>query len=186
MTLRVYGNRRLRTLNGLATRPTPGRVREALFNIWQSRVGGCLWLDLCAGAGSVGAEALLRGADSVVGIELAASAVRVIQENWQQCANQEQKFEVIRGDVLAGIQRLSQRGECFDCVYFDPPYQSALYLPVLSQVAPLLSLEGELAAEHSSRRPLPKQIGSLQRLAQRVYGETTLSFYQRLPESSQL
>ena len=60
--MRIYGNRQLKTLPGQITRPTPARVREAVFNIWQGSVENCRWLDLCAGSGSMGAEALCRGA----------------------------------------------------------------------------------------------------------------------------
>ncbi|MBD2105062.1 16S rRNA (guanine(966)-N(2))-methyltransferase RsmD [Leptolyngbya sp. FACHB-261] len=178
MALRVYGNRRLRTLEGLATRPTPGRVREALFNIWRDKIEGCHWLDLCTGIGSLGAEALLRGAQSVVGIELAGAAVRVIEENWQRCAQEGQSFEIIRGDVVQGIHRLRQKELTFDCIYFDPPYQSDLYEPVLNSIAPLLKPQGELVAEHLPRRRLPEIIGGLSQVEQRVYGHTSLSFYQ--------
>ncbi len=61
MSLRIYGNRQLKTLMGQATRPTPSLVREALFNIWQGTIVGCRWLDLCTGSGAMGAEALCRG-----------------------------------------------------------------------------------------------------------------------------
>ncbi|NES84802.1 MAG: hypothetical protein F6K10_27200, partial [Moorea sp. SIO2B7] len=70
--MRIYGNRQLKTLPGRSTRPTSARVREALFNIWQGTILDCRWLDLCAGNGSMGAEALCRGAKMVVGIEQSA------------------------------------------------------------------------------------------------------------------
>ena len=74
MAIRIYGNRPIKTLPGQATRPTPAKVREALFNSWQGRVNGSRWLDLCAGSGAMGAEALCRGASLVVGIEQAGAA----------------------------------------------------------------------------------------------------------------
>ncbi len=77
MSLRIYGNRQLKTLPGQATRPTSARVREAVFNIWQGAIADCRWLDLCAGNGSMGAEALCRGASYVVGIELASQACAI-------------------------------------------------------------------------------------------------------------
>ncbi|MER3475705.1 MAG: 16S rRNA (guanine(966)-N(2))-methyltransferase RsmD, partial [Leptolyngbya sp. ERB_1_2] len=69
MSLRIYGNRSLKTLPGQETRPTLARVREAVFNIWQGSIEQCRWLDLCTGSGSMGAEALCRGASIVIGIE---------------------------------------------------------------------------------------------------------------------
>ena len=74
MAVRIYGNREIKTLPGEETRPTSARVREALFNIWQGRILGCRWLDLCAGSGAMGAEALCRGAAEVVGIEKSGAA----------------------------------------------------------------------------------------------------------------
>lgn len=178
MSLRIYGNRPLKTLPGLDTRPTLARVREAVFNIWQSTIADCRWLDLCTGTGSMGAEALCRGAVVVVGIEQSSKACAIIQQNWQQVATANQSFRVIRGHV---VQRLpSLAGEQFDHIYFDPPYASDLYEPVLAAIAQykLLAPDGELVAEHSPNRPMPEQIGSLVLQRQKVYSNTALSFYQ--------
>ena len=99
MSLRIYGNRQLKTLPGQETRPTLAVVRQAVFNIWQGRIADCRWLDLCAGSGAMGAEALCRGAAIVVGIERSPRACGVIQQNWQQVAQATQKFQVMRRDV---------------------------------------------------------------------------------------
>ncbi|MFM7367943.1 MAG: 16S rRNA (guanine(966)-N(2))-methyltransferase RsmD, partial [Sphaerospermopsis kisseleviana] len=130
-------------------RPTSARVREAVFNIWQGEIDHCRWLDLCAGSGSMGAEALCRGACLVVGIEQASRACAIIQQNWQQIANNEQKFQLLRGNVLQQLKKLS--GQKFDKIYFDPPYASGLYEPVLEAIAhyQLLDPQGEIAVEHS-------------------------------------
>lgn len=152
MTLRIYGNRPLKTLPGQATRPTPARVREALFNIWQSEIEGCRWLDLCTGSGAMGAEALCRGAARVVGIEQSGKACAVIQQNWQAIATPSQSFRLIRGDVTKKLSSLAgEDGEPFDRIYFDPPYASDLYAPVIAAIAHhhLLAEGGELAVEHS-------------------------------------
>jgi len=179
MSLRIYGNRALKTLPGLATRPTPSRVRQALFNIWQGKVVGCAWLDLCAGSGAMGAEALCRGAALVIGIEESGRACDIIQQNWRQVAHPEQKFQVIRGDVVNKLPALVQRSHPFDRIYFDPPYTGGLYLPVLEAIAhhSLLSNSGELAAEHNPHRPLPERVGNLAIVRQKVYGSTALTFY---------
>jgi 16S rRNA (guanine966-N2)-methyltransferase len=176
MSLRIYGNRALKTLPGLGTRPTSSRVRQALFNIWQGKIAGCHWLDLCAGSGAMGAEALCRGAITVIGIEDSGRACDIIQQNWQQVAQPGQKFQVIRGNVVNKLPTLSQK---VDLIYFDPPYASDLYLPVLEAIAQhsLLAASGELAAEHSPNQPLPKRIGNLAIARQKVYGSTALTFY---------
>jgi 16S rRNA (guanine966-N2)-methyltransferase len=181
MSLRIYGNRQLKTLSGPATRPTPARVREALFNIWQGKIGGARWLDLCAGSGAMGAEALCRGAGSAIAIDQSAAACRIIQQNWQQVAQPEQWIKVIRGDVVRKLATL--RGQCFDRIYFDPPYASPLYLPVLEAIATLdlLDTNGQLAAEHDPQNELPPTIGtSNHQIAiarQKRYGNTALTFY---------
>ncbi len=185
MSLRIYGNRPLKTLPGLATRPTPSRVREALFNIWQGRVAGCRWLDLCSGSGSMGAEALCRGAAAVVGIEQSSRACGVIRENWTRLATPDQSVLLLRGDV---VQRLSGlAGQQFDCIYFDPPYASDLYEPVIGAIAHhgLLDPQGELAMEHSPDRwtqtdlvQWEARVPPLEICRQKAYGNTALMFWQ--------
>jgi 16S rRNA (guanine966-N2)-methyltransferase len=177
MSIRIYGNREIKTLPGEETRPTLARVRQALFNIWQGKIADCRWLDLCTGSGSMGAEALCRGASYVVGIEKSGKAYSIIQENWQKVAKPEQTFQILRGDV---IQRLkSLEGQQFDRIYFDPPYASQLYQPVLEAIAQykLLDENGELAVEHDPERSLPSTILSLEICRQKVYGNTQLTFY---------
>ncbi|NJP09526.1 MAG: 16S rRNA (guanine(966)-N(2))-methyltransferase RsmD [Leptolyngbyaceae cyanobacterium RU_5_1] len=152
MSLRIYGHRSLKTLPGRDTRPTVARVREAVFNIWQGAIAGSYWLDLCTGTGSMGAEALCRGAALVIGIEQSSRACAVIQQNWQQVAQPDQSFQVIRGDVVKKLSMLA--GQPFDRIYFDPPYASELYEPVLAAIAAhqLLHPDGELAVEHRGDR----------------------------------
>lgn len=175
--MRIYGNRQLKTLSGQNTRPTSARVREALFNIWQGEIEDCRWLDICAGNGSIGAEALCRGASEVVGIEKNGRACTIIKDNWHQIAQPKQKFKVWRGDAIAKLKNL--RGEQFDFVYFDPPYDSYLYLPVLRAIVDyqLLSLTGKIAVEHNPKLWQAVEIPGLQINRAKNYGNTTLTFY---------
>ncbi|HIK32510.1 MAG TPA: 16S rRNA (guanine(966)-N(2))-methyltransferase RsmD [Oscillatoriales cyanobacterium M59_W2019_021] len=187
--MRIYGNRQLKTLPGQLTRPTPARVREALFNIWQGKIAGCRWLDLCAGTGAMGAEALCRGAAEVVGIDRANRACGIIRQNWQSVAQPHQTYQVVRGDVVERLQALWGQQQ-FDLIYFDPPYDRDLYRPVLEAIArtvtastpsgdilPLLAPEGELAVEHRSKHWNLDSISGLTFDRQKVYGNTTLRFY---------
>ncbi|MEW6491488.1 MAG: 16S rRNA (guanine(966)-N(2))-methyltransferase RsmD [Cyanobacteriota bacterium] len=178
--MRIYGNRQLKTLPGQATRPTSARVREAIFNIWQGRIMDCRWLDLCAGTGSMGAEALCRGASVVIGIEKSPKAGAIIQQNWEKVAQPEQKFQVIRGNVVERLKFLE--GQSFDHIYFDPPYASDLYQPVLEAIAhyQLLNEAGELAVEHSPNQWASKPIANLEICRQKVYGNTAVTFYRPL------
>ncbi|MEM8602491.1 MAG: 16S rRNA (guanine(966)-N(2))-methyltransferase RsmD [Cyanobacteria bacterium P01_H01_bin.121] len=175
MAIRITGNRLLKTLPGAQTRPTLARVREAIFNIWQFELDGCHWLDLCAGSGSMGAEALCRGAVHVVGIEQAPKACQVIRHNWQRYATAEQTFEVLQGDLLLCLPRVAAT---FDKIYFDPPYASDLYGPTLEAIARLnlLAPTGMLAVEHHPKRTLPP-INGLSQQRQKVYGSTAVTFF---------
>ncbi|ACK71484.1 methyltransferase [Gloeothece citriformis PCC 7424] len=176
--MRIYGNRILKTIPGQLTRPTSGKVREALFNIWQGTITDCRWLDLCAGNGSMGAEALCRGAKEVVAIEQYGRACDIIKQNWQQIANPPQQFHVIRGDVLTKMSSLA--GKKFDRIYFDPPYKSDLYQPVLEAIATyeILDETGEMAVEHDPKLWQAIAIPGLAICREKIYGNTALTFYE--------
>ncbi len=182
--LRIYGNRALKTLPGEATRPTSARVREALFNIWQGRVADCRWLDLCVGSGAMGAEALCRGAREVVGIEQSGEAYGVARENWQRVAQPSQVIRLFKGDVVKQISRLKQQP--FDLIYFDPPYASDLYQPVLEHISryDLLAATGEMAVEHGTHGWQPQAVPGLTLVRQKRYGTAHLAFYALAPEET--
>ncbi len=175
--MRIYGNRQLKTMPGQAVRPTPARVREALFNIWQGNIVGCRWLDICAGNGAMGAEALCRDAAEVIGIERHGKTCHIIKENWHKVAKPEQKFRVIRGDAIEKIKDLSQ--EKFDRIYFDPPYASNLYQPVLDAIVKyrILAEDGEIAVEHDPKIWSATIISGLEIYKTKLYGRTALTFY---------
>ena len=177
--MRIYGNRQLKTLPGQNTRPTAARVREALFNIWQGQISDRCCLDICAGNGSMGAEALCRGAVKVVGIEKNAKACSIIKQNWQKVATENQQFQIIRGDAIAKLNVL--KNQKFDLIYFDPPYESNLYEPVLNAIASLelLSPEGKMAVEHYPRFWKAMEIDGLEIYQEKHYGNTALTFYRR-------
>ncbi|MGG6294314.1 16S rRNA (guanine(966)-N(2))-methyltransferase RsmD [Leptolyngbya sp. AN02str] len=184
MSLRIYGNRPLKTLSGQDTRPTPARVREALFNIWQGEVDGCRWLDLCSGSGSMAAEALCRGATLVVGIEQSPRACAIIRDNWSQVATPDQAFRLVRGNVLQKLPTLV--GQTFDRIYVDPPYASDLYEPIVKAIAQynLLAPDGELSLEHATNRWRPQEFSTLvaaaaplELIRQKTYGNISLAFF---------
>lgn len=177
MSLRIYGNRALQSLPGLEARPTSSRVREALFNILQGQILETRWLDLCAGVGTIGAEALCRGASSVVGIERSPQACRVITANWRKVADP-QRFQVLRGDAKQILSR-SARMELFDFIYFDPPYGSDLYRALLPKLSEWLRAEGVVIVEHHRDLCLPQEIEGLQQTDARDYSKTQLTFYTR-------
>ena len=125
----------------------------------------------------MGAEALCRGAKKVVAIEQYGKACQVIEQNWQRIAQPEQYYQIIKGDVLVKIKGLA--GEKFDWIYFDPPYDSYLYLPVLKAIVELelVTVEGAIAVEHNPRLWLAKEIPGLEIYRTKSYGNTSISFY---------
>jgi 16S rRNA (guanine966-N2)-methyltransferase len=155
-------------------RPTEGRVREALFSIWRERLPGARVLDLFAGSGVVGLEALGRGALSVLAVDEGARALAVLEANAERLGTT--GFSVRRLSLPKGLPRLADQGP-FDLVFADPPYDFDLYDELLVGIAPLLAPEGEVAVEHAGRRALPVVAGPLARVDERRYGESALAFY---------
>ena len=177
--MRIYGNRQIKTLAGELTRPTLAKVREAIFNIWRGQVQDCAWLDLCAGSGSMGAEALCRGAETVIGIEKNPRACRIITENWQKIAKDNQSFQVLKGDVLRRMESLG--GDRFDLIYFDPPYAAKFYNAVLEKVVALelLNPDGEMAVEYDPKLWQPIELEGLEKFKEKNYGKSAIAFYCR-------
>ena len=124
----------------------------------------------------MGAEALCRGASVVIGIEQSSRACAVIEQNWSAIAKPNQRFQLLRGDVLKRLENLA--GQQFDRIYFDPPYASGLYNEVVAAIArlDLLSLNGELAAEHHPDLEL-LDCSTLKIIRQKRYCNTALTFY---------
>ena len=179
MNVRIIDNRLIKTIPGQNTRPTTSKVREALFNIWQGKIENCTWLDLCAGNGVMSAEALCRGAKEIIAIEKNAKAVQIIKTNLENLVGSQQSFKVLRGDVLIYIKKLKKKS--FDKIYFDPPYQSKLYKPILELIVHfnLLKEGGEIAVEYDPKIWKETEINGLEITRYKNYGKTSLVFYHR-------
>ena len=166
-----FRSRRLKSLPGLDTRPTPDRLREALFNILATRLEGVVFLDAYAGTGAVGIEALSRGAARAIFIERSKPAAAVLRENLESL-HLGGRAEVLQGRVL---QYLPQRSA--DIVFLDPPYtlesEYAEALDILSAAPPALTV-----VQHASRFPLAEQYGALIRQRALRQGDNSLSFYE--------
>lgn len=174
----LYRGRRLAALPDSSIRPTIARLRESYFNIVQARIAGSSFLDLCSGSGSIGIEALSRGARQVVFIEKNRRALAVLQKNLDHCGIG-QGFQIISGDIFREIPRLGEQGENFDLIYFDPPYFQEMYETTLRLVAAarVLAPAGLLAADHFKKTELPEQVGDLRRRRMVRHGDSVLSFY---------
>ncbi|MGI5839149.1 MAG: 16S rRNA (guanine(966)-N(2))-methyltransferase RsmD [bacterium] len=173
------GRRRLKTLPGRATRPTADRVKESLFAILGGRVAAARFLDLFAGTGNIGIEALSRGAAQAVFVEANEPAVRIIRANLELTGFAAQA-EVLRLDVSKAIAGLAGDGRQFDLIYLDPPYEAGRVLPTLQLVARsgILAPGALLIAEHSRREDVPEaeSAGIVLRRREK-YGDTVLTFW---------
>ncbi|MBI1745870.1 MAG: 16S rRNA (guanine(966)-N(2))-methyltransferase RsmD [Acidobacteria bacterium] len=175
-----YKGRRLLTPPDYSLRPTSDRVKESLFDILGSAVSGSTWLDLFAGTGSIGIEALSRGAAHVIFVEEQVNACRLIESNIHHCRI-EAGFTVMRSAAARALNRLAKEKQLFDIIFIDPPYQSGLYEIVLETIArgALLKSTGVAIAEHDRRIALHDEYVDLYRRDTRRYGTTCLSFFAR-------
>ncbi|HPZ43444.1 MAG TPA: 16S rRNA (guanine(966)-N(2))-methyltransferase RsmD [Bacillota bacterium] len=171
-------NRKLKVPGGLKLRPTSDRVKEALFNILGGLVPGCLFLDMFAGTGNVGIEALSRGAASAVFVEKNRKNAQVIEENLV-LTGLRSRARVINQDVFKALPVLGREGLLFDLIFLDPPYLKKLEVEALSGIAAnnLLKPQGMVIVESSSRDLLPPAIDLMKLNRQEKYGDTLLSFY---------
>lgn len=175
-----YGGRRLKSPPGKRTRPTSDRLRETLFNIIGPRIGqDTRFLDLCAGTGAVGIEALSRGAGFVSFVEKARSNCALIEQNLDLIGVPEADTSVECVDAEKFIRQYQSTS--WNIIYFDPPYDLD-YSNVLSLMAneasDVLAADGLLIAEHHFKKLLADEIGHLRRWRLVKQGETALSFYQ--------
>jgi len=172
--------RRLRSLRGRALRPTADRVREAMFGTLGERVVEARFLDLYAGVGTVGLEALSRGAAEAVFVESHRAAARVIAENAEQCGFGKEA-RVVTASVERALGLLSREGVEFEVVFADPPYEvgeAGAVMERLAREAGLVAEGGLVICQHSRREPLEEKIGGFWRKKASRYGETIVDFYQ--------
>mgnify|MGYP001558972826 FL=1 len=178
--MRVTGGigrgKRLRVPAGDRVRPTSDKVKQALFNILADRVAGAAFLDLFAGAGGVGIEALSRGAARVVFIDDDRKSLKTIRINVDD-SGLSAKAEVIAAKVETYIKKTEEQ---FDIVFLDPPYSLGI-IPLLEQIGDsnLLKHDAVVVAEHFKKQASPKQAGALSLYREAVYGDTVLAFYER-------
>lgn len=159
-------------------RPTSGRVKEALFSILGDRVSGAWLLDLFAGTGAIGIEAMSRGAERVVFVEAHAESLRLLRANLSRCALLD-RTDIYRGDTRSYLQEHSNHAKAFDIIFADPPYCedcASTLLPLLGCNA-MIRPHTVVILEHPTTAPIPHHAGSLSRVRQYRYGDTTLSLF---------
>ncbi len=174
----IYKGLHLKTLDGMGVRPTSDRLRETLFNVLAPVIEGSRFADICSGSGAVGIEALSRRAASAIFIESSRKASSVISENLKHCGVQK-GARVINRDALSALKYFAQRGMQFDILYFDPPYDSEIYSPVLWSIAKnkLASDDGIVIVEHRRQLPLAPNYDDLRPYREIVQGDSSLTFY---------
>ena len=171
----------MRSPSSLKTRPTSDRLRETLFNVLATRIGEeTRFLDLCAGTGAIGIEALSRGAEFVTFVDRSRRACALIEENLDALGIPEDRTEVI--NLAAETFSGRDHEKPWDIAFYDPPYDTN-YDPVIfdfgDRTNKLLTKEGILVVEHHSKNPLPDASGEMRRWRILRQGETSLSFYER-------
>lgn len=158
---------------GVRLRPTSGLVREAVFNILSERVDDAQVLDLFAGTGALGIEALSRGAAHATFYEAEAGAVTAILASLARTGFNE-RARVVRGRLPGALGGLQQR---FDIIFLDPPYGDEAAEPTLMTVDRLLEPGGIVVYEHASRYNPPERPARLRQTERRVYGDTAIALY---------
>jgi 16S rRNA (guanine(966)-N(2))-methyltransferase RsmD len=184
-----FRGRVLKSPPSMQVRPTSDRLRETLFNVIAPRVGGARFLDLCAGTGAVGIEALSRGASFVTFVDRVHRICGLVEANLDLCGVAEELTEVVKGDAAEFLRRTVRGGGDdwrgghgpWDIVYFDPPYAGD-YLSVLDlfgeHAGALLAPGGLLIVEHHHKNGLKDSVGQLRRWRILKQGDSALSFYE--------
>jgi len=185
-----YRSRRLRSLPGTDVRPTADRLRETLFDVLTAgnpaALEATVWLDLYAGTGAVGIEALSRGAAMVYFVEAAAAAADLIRAN---CAalGIESGFQVLKLDVPRALRRLDMAGINLGFVFLDPPYRmETAYIEVLQTLSQILKAHATVIAEHQKKFDPGESIAPFQRYRKLIQGDAVLSFYRREPGMAEI
>ena len=170
--------RRLVVPRGLGTRPTADQVRIALMDTLTPYLPEARFLDLFAGAGGVGLEALSRGATRAVFVERDAAAVVALRRN-VAALGVEAGTRILRADVDRALDRLAADGERFDLVFLDPPYDADLVARTLDRLAAEAAMVAKaiVIAQHFTKHPPPSAVGALAAFRTRRFGETTLTFF---------
>jgi len=171
----------LASFRGMSIRPTSDKVREAIFNILPRDFPFKSVLDIFAGTGALGIEALSRGAQEAVFVDSDPKSVELVRKNLVACALTEHA-RVFKRDALGAVRYLRGRGMAFDLVFIDPPYASTLAEETLKAIAAagIVEQDGIVVAETSKRNPIEARPEGLSLIDERRYGETLVYFFSAL------
>ena len=180
-----FKGKRLSSLKASTVRPTSDRVKESVFSILGDSVIDSNFLDLCAGTGNIGLEALSRGARTVTFVDRSPHSIRVIKSNISGCGvnSGDPNVNIVKLDALRGLAYLARRNARFDLIYFDPPYDSGIHEACLARIGTnrMLSPSGQVVVERRRERraepAAPEAFDELKLKRQERYGDTVISFY---------
>lgn len=176
-----YRGRRLKSPPSAQTRPTSDRLRETLFNVLAPRIKGARFLDLCAGTGAVGMEALSRGAEHVTFVDQSRKMCALIEANTSALGIDEKEFTIVNADASEYLRRHAKKEqEPFDIIVFDPPYAAdyGIVNLISDTGGQLLTEDAAVIVEHHKKTSLPDAFGSLKRYRTLKQGDSVLSFYE--------
>lgn len=180
----TYKGRRLKSPPSMQVRPTSDRLRETLFNVIAPRIEGARFLDLCAGSGAVGIEALSRGAIQATFVDRSRKMCGLIESNLDLCRIPEDQTEVVNTTAEDFLKRSEGQSKPWDIIFFDPPYKDD-YMEVLrlcgDRKNTILDDTGLLIVEHHHKTELPESVGQLTRVRILKQGDSALSFYEPEP-----
>lgn len=174
---------KLITPKNLEIRPTSDRIKESVFNIIQSSIYDSIIVDIFAGTGNLGIEALSRNAKKVYFIDRNKDSIEIIEQNLAK-ANFTSQAEVICGDAITGINRLIEKDVQADVIFMDPPYKKGLGVMALEHIAnkKLLNSSGIIVVEHDKIENMPEETGVIILFRRKDYGNTSVSFYKQKEE----
>jgi 16S rRNA (guanine966-N2)-methyltransferase len=170
--------RLLKAVPGIGTRPTTDKVKEAIFSMIGPYFDGGLGLDLFAGTGGLGIEALSRGLDRVIFIDMEKTSIQVIEDNLKTLGFKDQA-EVYRNEAQRALQVLSKRGLKFDLIFLDPPYSMKQVDELLLQMQQMDMIQDQatVLVEHDAKHVYPDEIGRFKVRKRTNYGETAVAIY---------
>ncbi|MBD0380402.1 16S rRNA (guanine(966)-N(2))-methyltransferase RsmD [Paenibacillus sedimenti] len=175
--------RSLKAVPGMSTRPTTDKVKEAIFSMIGPYFDGGQVLDLFAGTGGLGIEALSRGMKKAVFIDIEKKSIDTIQHNLRAAGLVEQA-EIYRNDAARALKALAKRGEKFELVFLDPPYKMKVTAELITAMEEqgLLDEQVVIVVEHDAQDVLIEAIGGLEQQRRAEYGDTAVTIYRRFTQ----
>ena len=176
----IYRGRKLESPVGRDVRPTSDKVKEAMFNILQMEITDAVVIDLFAGTGNLGLEALSRGAEKCYFCDSSRESINLVKTNVAKCGA-EKEAVILAGDFTKTLARINEQA---DIILLDPPYKAGLYEGCLQQIdgLDLLKEDGIILAEHGSRDVMPEEVAGFVKTRTRKYGTMSVSIYKHKVE----